>query len=398
VKNPSTVAVIGGGISGLATAHALMEQAEAKGVALRCTVLESGAAWGGKIVTHTIGDLVTEAGPDSFLSSKPAGLQLVEKLGLNDQLINTNETGKKAFVYLGGRLRELPEGLIAIAPGQIRPFLKSGLLSLGGFARMGMDLVLPAKRSSVDESLASFVRRRFGQQAFERMMEPLMAGIYAGDAEELSVRATFPRFVELEQEHGSVLRGMMSVRARQNGAGRSEGKRTMFVTLKRGLQELVTALVRRLTDQGVQLRSGMTVESLRVRSNQAGRWIYDMVLQDRSSLSADSLVLATPAYVAADLLRPLTPIAAGLLEMISYASTATIALAYPALAMPYKGLDLLSRALRSGTSSPPPGRRSSGRIVRHQISSWSVATWAGRDVNPFSRSRIRRSSAESKRN
>ena len=113
-----------------------MEQAEAKGVALRCTVLESGAAWGGKIVTHTIGDLVTEAGPDSFLSSKPAGLQLVEKLGLNDQLINTNEAGKKAFVYLGGRLRELPEGLIAIAPGQIRPFLKSGLLSLGGFVRM----------------------------------------------------------------------------------------------------------------------------------------------------------------------------------------------------------------------------------------------------------------------
>ncbi|MDF2460444.1 MAG: hemY, partial [Nitrospira sp.] len=276
MKNPSTVAIIGGGISGLATAHALMEGAEAKGLALRCVVLESGAAWGGKIVTHTIGELVTEAGPDSFLSSKPAGLQLVQKLGLNDQLINTNETGKKAFVYLGGRLRELPEGLIAIAPGQIRPFLKSGLLSFGGFARMGMDLVLPAKRSSVDESLASFVRRRFGQQAFERMMEPLMAGIYAGDAEELSVRATFPRFVELEQEHGSVLRGMMSVRARQNGAGWTEAKRTMFVTLKRGLQELVTALVRRLTDQGVLLRSGMTVESLRVRSSQAGRWTYDM--------------------------------------------------------------------------------------------------------------------------
>jgi len=330
VKNPSSVAIIGGGIAGLATAHALMEQAEARGVALRCTVLESGAAWGGKIVTHTIGDLVTEAGPDSFLSSKPAGLQLVDKLGLNDQLINTNETGKKAFVYLGGRLRELPEGLIAIAPGQIRPFLKSGLLSFGGFARMGMDLVLPAKRSSVDESLASFARRRFGQQAFERMMEPLMAGIYAGDAEELSVRATFPRFVELEQEHGSVLRGMMRVRARRNGAGRTEAKRTMFVTLKRGLQELVTALVRRLSDHGVLLRSGMTVEALRVRSNQAGRWTYDMVLQDRSALSADSLVLATPAYVAADLLRPLTPIAAGLLEMISYASTATIALAYPA--------------------------------------------------------------------
>ena len=139
-----TVVVIGGGISGLATALALTEQAEASGVTLRCTVLEAGPTWGGKIVTHRIGDLITEAGPDSFLSNKPAGVQLVTKLGLADELINTNETGKKAFVYSGRRLRELPEGLIAIGPGQIGPFLKSGLLSVGGVARMGMDLVLPA--------------------------------------------------------------------------------------------------------------------------------------------------------------------------------------------------------------------------------------------------------------
>ena len=174
---PHTVVVIGGGISGLATALALREQAETTGLTLRCTVLEAGLTWGGKIVTHKVGDLVTEAGPDSFLSTKPAGLDLIAKLGLTDELINTNETGKKAFVYSGGRLRELPEGLVAITPGQIGPFLKSGLLSFGGVIRMGLDFVIPAKRSAVDESLASFVRRRLGREAFERMMEPLMAGI-----------------------------------------------------------------------------------------------------------------------------------------------------------------------------------------------------------------------------
>jgi protoporphyrinogen/coproporphyrinogen III oxidase len=330
VTPPWTVAVIGGGISGLATALALLEQAESRGLALRCTVLEAEPAWGGKIVTHRLGDLITEAGPDSFLSNKPGGLQLVAKLGLTDELVNTNETGKKAFVYSRGRLRELPEGLIAITPGQVGPFLKSGLLSLSGVLRMGLDLVLPANRSAGDESLASFIRRRFGGQAFDRLMEPLMAGIYAGDAEQMSVRATFPRFVELEQAHGSVLRGMLAARATRNGAVEGQRRRTMFVTLRAGLDALVTALVRRLTAHGVTMRARAPVESLRVRSHQLGRWTYDVMMHDGSALSADSLVLATPAFVTSELLRPLTPIAAGLIEMIPYSSTATIALAYPA--------------------------------------------------------------------
>ena len=325
-----TVAVIGGGISGLATALALAEQAQSCGLTVRCTVLEASPAWGGKIVTHKIGNLITEAGPDSFLSTKPAGLQLIAKLGLTDELINTNETGKRAFVYSSGRLRELPEGLIAITPGQIGPFLKSGLLSFGGVARMGLEVVLPANRSGADESLASFVRRRFGREAFERMMEPLMAGIYAGDAEHMSIKATFPRFVELERAHGSVLRGMLAARSSRTQEPSGTERRTMFVSLKPGLEALVTALVRRLTAQGVTVRSGVSVESLRVRSHRLGRWTYDIMLQDRSALSVDSLVLATPAFVAADLLRPLTPIAAGLLDMIPYASTGTVALAYPA--------------------------------------------------------------------
>ena len=333
MSTPRTVAVIGGGVSGLSTAYALHEKAAAAGISIRCTVVDAAPDWGGKIVTHRVGDLVTEAGPDSFLSQKPAGLELCAKLGLTDQLINTNETSKRACVFSQGRLRELPEGLVVISPNQLGPFLRSGLLSWSGLARMGLDLAMPVKRSSNDESLASFFRRRMGRQAFERMLEPLMAGIYAGDAEQMSVQATFPRFVELEQQYGSVIRGMMTARKAGSSARPAGPKRTMFVSLKNGLSDLVTALVARLTEQGVTLRGGCGVEALRVRSHQLGRWMYDVILNDGSALSVDSLVLATPAYVSAELVRPLTPIAGGLLEMIPYASTATIAMAFPRTAV-----------------------------------------------------------------
>ena len=333
MSTPRTVVIVGGGISGLATAFSLQEQAAAAGHSVRCILLEAGPSWGGKIVTHRIGDLTTEAGPDSFLSQKQAGLELCRKLGLTDQLINTNETAKRAFVLSRGRLHELPEGLITFVPKQLGPFLRSGLLSWTGLARMGLDVVVPRGPAQGDESLASFFRRRFGSQAFERVLEPLMAGIYAGDADQMSVKATFPRFVELEQEYGSIIRGMMAAKKKQPPAPAGGVKRTMFVSLRNGLGDLVTALMARLAQQGVELRTGCQVEALRVRSHQLGRWMYDLILNDGSALSAEALVLATPAYVSAELLRPLTPIAGGLLEMIPYASTATVAMAFPAQAV-----------------------------------------------------------------
>jgi oxygen-dependent protoporphyrinogen oxidase len=320
---------VGGGISGLATAFALREKAVKAGLPIRCTILESGTSWGGKIVTHRVGDIVTEAGPDSFLSQKPAALDLCRKLGLADQLINTNETSKKACVLHAGRLHDLPEGLLSFVPKQLGPFFRSGLLTWAGLVRMGLEIAVPPGPSIGDESLAAFLCRRFGRQAFERVLEPLMAGIYAGDAEQMSLRATFPRFFELEQQHGSVVRGMMAAKRTASMALGDCPRRTMFVSLKNGLGDLVTALTQQLTKQGVELRLGCRVDALRVRSHQLGRWMYDLVLGDGSALSAESVVLATPAYVSAELLRPLTPIAGGLLDMIPYASTATIAMAFP---------------------------------------------------------------------
>ncbi len=323
-----TVVIVGGGIAGLSTAFALQEQAAAAGVPISCTVLEAAPAWGGKIVTHRVNDLVIEAGPDSFLSQKPAGLELCSKLGLSDQLINTNETSQKASVFFRGRLHELPEGLVTFTPTRLGPFLRSGVLSWAGLARMGLDVLMPARRSTEDESLASFFRRRFGRQAFERVIEPLMAGIYAGDAEQMSVLATFPRFVELEQRHGSLIRGMAASHRARAGSAASGPRRTMFVTLREGVADLVTALTAHLQRQGVILRTGCTVSALRVRSHHVGRWTYDVMMENGSALSTEALVLATPAYVSAELVRPLSPVAAGLMERIPYASTATISLAY----------------------------------------------------------------------
>jgi len=321
--------IVGGGISGLATAFSLQEKATKAGLPIRCTILESDTSWGGKIVTHRVGEMVTEAGPDSFLSQKQAALDLCVKLGLADQLVNTNETGKKACVLYKGQLHDLPEGLLSFVPKQLGSFFRSGLLTWTGLARMGLEIAVPPGPSTDDESLAAFLRRRFGVQAFERVLEPLMAGIYAGDAEHMSLRATFPRFFELEQQHGSIVRGMMAAKKAASQLSTVQPRRTMFVSLKNGLGDLVTALTNRLSQQGVELRVGTRVEALRVRSHELGRWMYDLILQDGSALSADGVVLATPAYASAELLRPLTPIAGGLLDMIPYVSTATVAMAFP---------------------------------------------------------------------
>lgn len=321
--------IVGGGIAGLATALYLQERARESGLSLSLTIIEADRAWGGKIVTRRPDGFIIEAGPDSFLSQKPWALELCAKLGLSDEVINTNEAEKKTFIFSRGRLRELPEGLVVIVPTKLGPFLRSGLVSWPGMARMAVDLVLPRRRQDTDESLASFFRRRLGREAFDRVIEPLMAGIYAGDAEQMSLKATFPRFRELEQRYGSLIRGMLAARrAADSPAEASRPHRTLFVTLRGGLGQLVDTLVRRVEAAGVTLLAGQRVMSLRAGAEGPMGTRYTLGLADGASIAADAVVLATPAFSAADLLRPLEPATADLLARIPYASTGTVSLAY----------------------------------------------------------------------
>lgn len=217
-----------------------------------------------------------------------------------------------------------------MVPTEIGPFLRSGLLSWSGKARMAMDLAIPRKRLTADdESLASFFRRRLGREAFERLIEPLMAGIYAGDAERMSLRATFPRFHDMERQHGSLLRGLLADRVKKNPSGDpdSEG-RSMFVTLRDGLDTMTNTIVARLEKAGTKLRLGQRVTTIRARSTQTGEPAYALLSDAHPVVSTDAVVLATPAYVSSELIRGLSPGAADLLGAIPYASTATVSLAY----------------------------------------------------------------------
>lgn len=323
------VVVIGGGIAGLTTVFSLYERAKELEMPLDCALLEASPRFGGKILTHRVNDLVIEGGPDSFLSSKPWALQLCEKLGLAGQLIGTNEASRQTFIYSCGRLREIPQGLVTLVPTRLAPLVRSGLVSWPGLLRMGADLIIPAGSPSSDESLASFFRRRFGQEAVSRMIEPLVAGIYAGDADQLSVLATFPRFRELEQQHGSLLRGVLAERNKLKAAPETPARPpSMFLTLRNGLGDLVQALEGALRLAGAALRPSSLVRDVQVQRDGGSETTYTVHIENAPPVAADAIVLATPAYAAGDLIRPLCPPAADLLASIPYTSTATVSLAY----------------------------------------------------------------------
>ena len=294
-----------------------------------------------------------EAGADSFLSSKPAGLALCERLGITDRLVNSNADDRRTFVWSRGRLRELPEGLVLGSPARAWSLLRSGLLSPAGAARLMADVAVPRRdgssAGSPEETVAQFFTRRLGDEAYSRVVEPLLAGIHAGDATRLSLPATFPRFVDMERDHGGLVRAALAgrlpdlVHRRRNGtsartcpavgpAGPSGPSGpvgpvptglTPFVSFRTGMSELIESLVARLTSLGVDLRTGQPVT--RIHAVDGG---YEVVLPDGPVSPASAVVLATPAPVSARLLHDLCPAAATLLEEIQHASTATVSLAY----------------------------------------------------------------------
>jgi protoporphyrinogen/coproporphyrinogen III oxidase len=320
------VAIIGGGIAGLATAYFLQERDRG---AVEYTLIESAPTFGGKITSARENGFVVEGGPDSFITQKKSAIELCRALGLGDELIGTNDAARKVFVWSRGKLRPMPEGVMLIIPTRLTPFVRSSLISWPGKIRMGLDAVIPARREDGDESLAHFVRRRLGAEALDKIAEPMVAGIYVADAENLSLKSTFPRFLDMEKKYGSLLRGIAAQKMaakpsnnRSNGhSQKGQGTTTTFMTLRGGLQELTEAIVARLDPDA--LLTNRRVVALK-RDGEA----YDLALSDGAHVRTDGVVFATPAYVTSELLRETDPALASKLQQIRYVSTATVSLGF----------------------------------------------------------------------
>ena len=321
------VVVVGGGISGLSAAYHLQKGAAEAGADVTYTLLDADDRWGGKILSVSEDGFVIEGGPDSFINQKPWALQLARELGLDDELLPTNDDRRKTLVLRKGRPTPLPDGVLLIVPTKVMPFVKSRRISPWGKIRMGMDYFIKPRTDDGDETLAEFIKRRLGSEALDRMAEPLLSGIHNADAQMQSIMATFPRFRQLEKEHGSLIKGMLAgQKARSSApAPASTGKpMSMFTSFDKGMSTLVDAVVSRLSGD---LRLGVGVESIE-RASAEGASAYRLSLTDGSTLDADAVVLATPAHTSAPLLAAVAPEAATMLADIRYVSTGTISLAF----------------------------------------------------------------------
>jgi len=319
--------VVGGGITGLAAAHRAVEVARERGIALELMLVEARERLGGTIATERAGGFLVEAGPDSFLSEKPWALALCRRLGLEDRLARTDDRYRKVFVWRAGRLHPLPDGWELLAPTRLAPFLTSGLFSWPGKLRMALDLVLP-RGIADDESLGAFVRRRLGREALERVAQPLVAGIYTADPDDLSLTATMPRFTELERRERSIILGLWRASRRAPQAGTSGARFGLFVTLKEGMEELVAVLATRIQSDAVLLKH--RVAGVERRGN---RWRVTTV--EGADLDAERVVVATESHAAARMLRYVDPTLATLLAEIPYASSATVTLGYRRAEVPH---------------------------------------------------------------
>jgi oxygen-dependent protoporphyrinogen oxidase len=299
------VAIVGGGISGLAAAYELQR----RGLGVR--VLEAGARAGGVITTERFDGWVVDGGPDSILVSKPAAVALCRELGIAERLVSTL-TPRTAYILRDDHLHRIAEGSFLGFPLDAKSLARSSVFTVGGRLRMAAELFMPRRGGDEDESVGTFVRRRFGQEAVDYLAEPLLAGIHAGDVDRLSTQALFPRLLEAERQSGSVLRAFRAMRARPSPQG-------AFVSFPGGTAEIVEALLAALAPGTV---------SVSTRISEIHRHAEYRLESERETIQARAVVLAVPAYVAGSLLRAFDTAIAALAEAIPYASTATVALGY----------------------------------------------------------------------
>jgi oxygen-dependent protoporphyrinogen oxidase len=312
------IAIIGGGISGLAAAFAL-EKHRLAGASLEYVLFESSSRLGGVLVTERVDGCLVEAGPDSFLTEKPWASDLCREVGLGDQLIGSNDADRKTYILVKGRLALIPDGLMFMVPTKIMPTVLSPLFSVRTKLRMAREWFHPPRKADADETVAAFVERHYGSEMVDRLADPLLSGVYGGEAAQLSVRAVLPRFAEMEATHGSLGRAMLAARRKMASASKAPA-RPLFTSLKDGMQQLVDAVVSRLP------ASARLVNKPVQRIQRAdGGWV---VSAGRTWDHCDAVIVAVPAQAAAELLKAVSENLASELGAIQYTSSVTVNLGY----------------------------------------------------------------------
>ena len=312
------IVIIGGGISGLAAAFALEEPRRSG--AVEYTLYEASPRLGGVLRTEHIQNYVVESGPDSFITEKPWAADLCRLLGLGDQLIGSHDAHRKTYILVRGRLIPMPDGLMFLVPTKILPTGLSPLFSWTTKLRMAQELFHSPQAADRDESVASFVERHYGAEMVGRLADPLLSGIYGGEAASLSVRAVLPRFAEMERTHGSLGRAMLAAKKKMSRPA-TQPAPPLFTSLKNGMQQLVDTLVSKLNPPS--LLTNTAVQS--VQPDAAGGW---KVAAGLKSDSFDAIILALPAPAAASILSTCSPELSGELSSIAYSSSITVALGY----------------------------------------------------------------------
>lgn len=317
-----SIAVVGSGIAGLAAANRVRELAPD----VQLLVFERAEKLGGVLKTVTRGGYQIEQSVDNFITTIPYGLDLCRRLGLEDQLVLTNPAYRRTYVVHRNRLHLLPDGFLMMAPTQMWPLAVTPILSPLGKLRAGLEYFIPRRQTEGDESMARFIQRRLGREAFERLVEPLVSAIYAADLERLSVEATLPRFRQMEREHGSLIRAMRREmaerrRAKKQAQTASGPRYSMFVTLRDGLEQIVERIAARLEPESI--RTGEAVR--KVSPTPQGQWTLTTA---RGEETVDAVVLATPSFVTADLLREVDLEVADELQHIEHSGTAIVSVAF----------------------------------------------------------------------
>jgi oxygen-dependent protoporphyrinogen oxidase len=312
------IAIIGGGISGLSAAYTIEEKRQS-GTDVEYVLFESSPRLGGVLVTDRVDGCLVEAGPDSFLTEKPWAADLCRKIGLGDQLIGSNDSERKTYIVARGKLVVMPDGLMFMVPTKIMPTVFSPLFSWRTKIRMAAEWFHPPHKASEDETVAEMVERHYGSEMVDLLADPLLSGVYGGEASQLSVRAVLPRFADMESKHGSLGRAMLAARKKM-GAAANVPARPLFTSLKEGMQQMVDALVARLDANA--LKTSSLVQSV---IPQDDAWTVSAGYQ---SDQFDAVIIATPTHAAAAVLQGVDENLSRDLGEIRYSSSVTVTLGY----------------------------------------------------------------------